>query len=90
MLVNIFSEDVLSDVDLRPRDEEVIDKVREREEMVDDDVKELLSTFKLYSLMRLTQRLPRTHRVSRTWLRIRGGLVMRSLVLPGFSVLGWP
>lgn len=52
ILINVFNEDVLSDVDLRPRDDEVIDEVREREEMVDEDIKELLSSFKLYSLLK--------------------------------------
>ncbi|WP_243674689.1 helix-turn-helix domain-containing protein [Vulcanisaeta distributa] len=52
MLVSIFNEDVLSDVDLRPREEEVINEVREREEMVDEGIRELLSSFRLYSLLK--------------------------------------
>ncbi|WP_243666100.1 hypothetical protein [Vulcanisaeta sp. JCM 16159] len=52
MLVSIFNEDVLSDVDLRPREEEVVNEVREREEMVDEGIKELLSSFRLYSLLK--------------------------------------
>ena len=52
ILVSIFNEDVLNDIDLRPRDEEVSNEVREREEMVDENIKELLSSFKLYSLIK--------------------------------------
>ncbi|WP_054842724.1 helix-turn-helix domain-containing protein [Vulcanisaeta distributa] len=52
ILINIFNEDILNDVNLRPRDEEVINEVREREEMVDEDIKELLPSFRLYSLLK--------------------------------------
>ncbi|WP_148678167.1 helix-turn-helix domain-containing protein [Vulcanisaeta distributa] len=52
ILIEIFSKDVLNDVNLRPRDEEVINEVREREDMVDEDIRELLPSFRLYSLMK--------------------------------------
>ncbi len=52
ILTSVFGEDVLNSVDLRPRDEEVADDVRAREEMVDEDIKELFPSFRLYSLLR--------------------------------------
>ncbi|BDR92553.1 helix-turn-helix domain-containing protein [Vulcanisaeta souniana] len=52
MLVSLFNDDVLKDINLRPNDEEVIKDVSARERMVDENVKELLPSFKLYSLVK--------------------------------------
>ena len=52
MLVNLFDEDLLNNVDLRPSDNDVLNDVKTREEMVDDNIRELLPSFKLYSLLK--------------------------------------
>ena len=67
ILIDVFSEDVLNDVDLRPRDEEVADEVRAREEMVDEEIRELLPSFRLYSLLRAHTRIA-AHSQSESYL----------------------
>lgn len=51
-LIELFSEDALDDVNLKPNYEEVNNEISIREETVDYEIKRLLPTFKLYSLLK--------------------------------------
>jgi putative transcriptional regulator len=56
-LMELFGREVLERVDLRPRDEELMDEIRARERSVDEGVRALLPSFKLYLLMRAHARI---------------------------------
>jgi putative transcriptional regulator len=51
-LIELFSEDALDDVNLKPSYEEIDNEISIREETVDYEIKRLLPTFKLYSLLK--------------------------------------
>jgi putative transcriptional regulator len=66
-LVELFGEDVLGEVDLRPNDEEILSDIKAREDAVDESVKNLLPSFKLYSLVKAHAKIA-AHSISESYL----------------------
>lgn len=66
-LVELFGEDVLGEVDLRPNDEELLSDIKAREDAVDESVKNLLPSFKLYSLVKAHAKIA-AHSISESYL----------------------
>lgn len=66
-LVELFGEDVLGEVDLRPNDEEILSDIKAREDAVDESVKNLLPSFKLYSLVKAHTKIA-AHSTSESYL----------------------
>ena len=66
-LVELFGEDVLGEVDLRPNDEELLSDIKAREDTVDESVKNLLPSFKLYSLVKAHAKIA-AHSTSESYL----------------------
>lgn len=52
ILEELFGKDVLSNIDLRSSINEIMDEIMDREIIVNDDVKRLLRSFRLYSLLK--------------------------------------
>ncbi|WP_069807490.1 helix-turn-helix domain-containing protein [Vulcanisaeta thermophila] len=57
ILEDLFGEEVLSDVDLRASTSEIMSKITSREVGVNDRIKVLLRSFKIYSLLRAHTKL---------------------------------
>jgi len=66
-LVELFGEDVLGEVDLRPNDEEILSDIKAREDAVDESVKNLLPSFRLYSLVKAHAKIA-AHSTSESYL----------------------
>jgi len=66
-LVELFGEDVLGEIDLRPNDEEILSDIKAREDAVDENVKNLLPSFKLYSLVKAHAKIA-AHSISESYL----------------------
>lgn len=57
ILEDLFGKDVLSDVDLKASINEIMDEIMSRETSVNDEIKELLRSFRLFSLIKAHTRL---------------------------------
>ncbi|MGC9153256.1 MAG: helix-turn-helix domain-containing protein [Vulcanisaeta sp.] len=79
ILVELFNENILNDVDLKPNDEEVRRDIESREGLVNEDIKRLLPSFKLYSLLKAHTKIA-AHSSSESYLVEDRGRVNNEVV----------